>query len=116
MQLDDAFESDKQFRDPKNFPYGFARSGEFTHQQAVLMEKHGYAYIELASGSRQPTGELEEAFVSFCNGQKDAETLHERTWKRYQDKVNRKVNCYSLASTPRVSDDDDDTSSDEDDC
>ncbi|WP_067864922.1 DUF413 domain-containing protein [Neptuniibacter marinus] len=112
MQLDDAFKSDKRFRDPKNFPYGFARSGEFTREQAQLIENHGYAYIELASGARAPLCDQEQAFMAFCQGDKDAESLHERTWKRYQDKVNRKINCYTLASIPSVSDDD---ASDDDD-
>jgi uncharacterized protein YifE (UPF0438 family) len=113
MQLNDAFKSDKRFRDPKNFPYGFARSGEFTREQAQLIEIYGHAYIELASGAREPACEQEQAFMEFCNGNKDAESLHERTWKRYQDKVNRKINCYTLASISDVTDDD--TSGDDDD-
>ena len=99
LNSDLSFQSERNFRDQNNFPYGFARSGEFTIQQAQLIEKHGCAYQALASGDREPANPDEEAFLEYCLGRKEAETLHERTWKRYLDKVNRSTAFYSLART-----------------
>ncbi len=84
-----SFSAEKIFRDPQNFPYGFARSGEFTTQQAQLLEKNGNAYKALDAEEREPADELEQAFVSFCRGNKPAESLHERTWERYRKKIER---------------------------
>lgn len=99
-----SFASDKVFRDPINFPYGFARSGEFTIAQARLIEQHGYAYKALASGERSPVNKQETAFVSFCQGNKPAIDVHERTWQRYLDKVQRSRMVYTLAKGASAAD------------
>ncbi|WP_286240801.1 DUF413 domain-containing protein [Neptuniibacter halophilus] len=87
MKVHDCFRSDGLFSDRINFPYGFLKSGEFTITQADLLEQHGQAYSELASGLRQPAGPEEQAFVRFCQGEKPAESHHERVWQRYLHKV-----------------------------
>lgn len=84
-----SFSAEQIFRDPQIFPYGFARSGEFTTQQAQLLEKHGNAYKALDAEERDPIDEMEQAFVFFCRGDKPAESLHERTWERYRKKIER---------------------------
>lgn len=91
-----AFESGRKFIDKKNFPYGFARSGEFTLQQAQLLERHGYAYSELASGQRAPVDPVEEAFVRFCHAEKEATNEHEKVWQRYMSKTSVRP-FYSIA-------------------
>ena len=91
-----SFIAEKNFRDPQNFPYGFARSGEFTREQAVLLETHGLAYQALDAGEREPVDKQEREFVSFCRGDKPAESLHERTWERYCKKIERSRVIYSL--------------------
>jgi hypothetical protein len=80
-----SFQADRRFWGEEHFPYGFSRSGEFTCEQARLLETHGQAYIALANGIRLPVTEEEEAFVAFCKGDKSAESSHEKAWKRYQD-------------------------------
>ena len=102
MDIQTPFYSGKKFRDSQNFPYGFARSGEFTIEQARMIETYGNAYHELCSGVRQPNGDEEQAFVAFCHGEKDAETNHELVWKRYQNRVNRSRMIYSLANSSAV--------------
>ena len=91
-----SFKADKKFRDPQNFPYGFSRSGEFTREQAALLEAHGQAYKELDSAEREPVNKQEKEFVAFCRGDKPAESLHERTWERYLKKIERSQVIYSL--------------------
>jgi len=83
----DCFRTDKRFEDKLNFPYGFLKSGDFTIEQARVLELKGVAYQELAAGARKPQGEVEREFVAFCHGKKEAQTIHERVWKRYLAKV-----------------------------
>ena len=45
-----SFYSQKTFSDRLHFPYGFARSGQLSKKQADLIERHGEAYKNLASG------------------------------------------------------------------
>ena len=97
MQSSSSFLTDKTFSDPTHFPYGFARSGEFTVRQAQLIEEHGQAYKALSEGVRQPVNDEESEFVRFCQGEKEAESIHERTWKRYLAKLERTGIIYSLA-------------------
>lgn len=86
-----SFKSSKLFLCRDVFPYGLARSGEFTIEQAKLLEAHGFAYLALADGSATPINSEEEAFVAFCKGDKEADNKHEKAWRRYVDRV-QKVN------------------------
>lgn len=83
----ECFRTEKRFEDKCHFPYGFLKSGDFTIEQARILELKGHAYAELASGKRMPKGETEREFVAFCQGKKEAQTIHERVWQRYQSKV-----------------------------
>ncbi|WP_420598559.1 DUF413 domain-containing protein [Neptuniibacter sp.] len=83
----ECFRTEKRFEDKCHFPYGFLKSGDFTIEQARILELKGHAYAELASGERMPKGETEREFVAFCQGKKEAQTIHERVWQRYQSKV-----------------------------
>ncbi len=86
-----SFYSFRKFRDDKNFPYGFARCGSFSREQARLIETHGLAYLELSSGVRSPCSESEITFVNFCRGKKIAESMHERVWEKYLGLVDQKL-------------------------
>ncbi len=92
-----SFYASTEFKDPKNFPYGFKRSGEFTQPQAELLARHGHAYHALHAGDRAPANPEEETFILFCNGGHDAQTAHEKAWKRYLSL------CDKLAHRPSVS-------------
>ncbi|CAA0101122.1 Uncharacterised protein [BD1-7 clade bacterium] len=91
MTTTSSFASTKRFYADALFPYGFARSGEFTIQQVALLEEHGVAYDELHNGLRKPANDEERAFVAVCHGQRNAETPHETTWLHYCEKANSAV-------------------------
>ena len=78
-----SFYSQKTFSDRLHFPYGFARSGQLSKKQADLIERHGEAYKNLASGHQQPATAEEQEFVRCCNQLKEAETEHEKVWLFY---------------------------------
>jgi uncharacterized protein YifE (UPF0438 family) len=89
MNTQECFKATKRFDDKINFPYGFARSGEFTREQAQILEARGQAYLELDTGSREPVAPEEQSFVEFCIGNKPAESKDERIWQRYKSKIER---------------------------
>ena len=92
-----SFKTDRNFYDDEHFPYGFDRSGEFTLNQAQLLTKHGHAYKALAFSEREPVTEVEREFVDFCRSRKKAESIHEKTWKRYTDNCNTSSIYHSVA-------------------
>lgn len=92
----DCFQTEKRFEDKANFPYGFSMSGDFTIEQAQLLESKGAAYRDLASGERPPKVGIEREFVDFCQGRKNAESIHEKAWRQYIAKVNRNNKAVSF--------------------
>jgi len=98
MSSSESFYSLKVFADRLHFPYGFARSGQFSKKQATLIEQHGEAYKNLASGQEAPTTPEEQEFVRFCNGLKKAETEHEKVWAFYLNYTGRKVRYVSIGA------------------
>ena len=85
-----SFQTDRRYYADNYFPYGIARSGEFTRQQAQLIEQHGYAYIALLDGSRSPDTNEEKQFVKTFQDQISPNTDHERAWARFLEKTQQK--------------------------
>lgn len=87
MSEERSFSSNRKFFAAEYYPYGLARSGEFTREHADLLEKHGYAYQSLEEGSRSAANAEEERFLSVCRGEAEAETRHEIAWRRFCQKT-----------------------------
>jgi hypothetical protein len=81
------FSSNRKFFAAEFYPYGLARSGEFTREQSDLLEMHGHAYQSLEEGSRLAANEEEERFLSVCRGEIEAESRHEIAWSRFCKKT-----------------------------
>ena len=84
------FRSSKRFFDSVNFPYGFARSGDFTRSQAATLEKLGEALKALAEGSQEPQTDEEARFIQVCKGEIPASNAPERAWLAYTQALERK--------------------------
>ena len=84
-----SFSTDRQFNPRQYFPYGIARSGEFTCEQAELLVNHGHAYQALADGSRAPVTPEEARFVAVCRHERAPESAHERAWSLFCAKISR---------------------------
>ena len=70
MEKPISFISERPFHGEKrHFPYGLGRSGEFSVRQSELLQNHGWAYLELAQGIREPTTNEEERFVEVFSGE-----------------------------------------------
>ncbi len=87
MPIKDSFYSDSKFYADKHFPHGIARCGDFTSEQAKLLETHGRAYEALAKGNREPVNEEEARFIAVCRGELEPVSEHEKVWMRYHKKI-----------------------------
>ncbi len=105
----------KAFNDFKNYPYGFARSGDFSIRESDLLAKHGSLIAALMSGEIEPESAEEQSLLAVARGEKAAETVVEKAWSKYQARINRpKVG--SMYGRSRYTDDAFEvTSSDDDD-
>ena len=94
-----SFQSDRTFYARQHFPYGLERCGEFTREQVQLIMKHGFAYEALDKAERTPENDEEKQFVLFCRGDKEAETKHERVWKRFRAATSKPIVYVSMEGT-----------------
>ncbi|MEL4407788.1 DUF413 domain-containing protein [Shewanella algae] len=79
----ESFVSERRFYDDKNFPKGFRRSGDFTYNEAELLEKHGVAMQALAEGRQAPRNPEESHFVEVVRGNSAPGSLLEKIWVKY---------------------------------
>lgn len=82
-----AFKASSKFYGNSSFPYGISRSGEFSRQQAQLLESHGVAYEALYQGKRAPVNREEERFLAVCRGESEPLSEHEKVWMLFLSKA-----------------------------
>ncbi|GGY39915.1 hypothetical protein GCM10011297_11540 [Bacterioplanes sanyensis] len=104
----------KRFYDDANFPHGFARSGDFTREQADLLERYGVRLCELGDGA-EAESECEHQFQAVVRGERIAQTAIEKAWQQYQRALQRRQDYYrapglaaASAGQATVTEDDDD--------
>lgn len=79
----------KAFNDFKHYPYGFARSGDFSIRESELLKEYGSLISALMSGDIEPHTNEEQSLLQVALGQKAAETPAEKAWSKYQSRINR---------------------------
>ncbi|PTB86195.1 hypothetical protein C9940_03390 [Pseudidiomarina aestuarii] len=79
----------KPFNDFKHYPYGFARSGDFSIRESDLLAKHGSLISALMSGELEPQSAEEQSLLAVARGEKAADSPVERAWSKYQARINR---------------------------
>nr|WP_159063801.1 DUF413 domain-containing protein [Thaumasiovibrio occultus] len=110
--------SEGLFFDPKFFPRGFGKSGNFTIAEAQRLEMFGIRMRRLASGEVSPEDAEEQAFLAQINGEEAITTPEAQVWMKYMRLTTQRKQSFTLCSTPSKvgagMDDDDDSSSDDD--
>ena len=103
----------KPFIDKKNYPYGFARSGDFSINESKLLQAHGSLFAALVDGKITPENDEEQAYLESALGHRDPATPQEKAWLKYQARINRPKTA-SIYGSKRAAeqdvDDDDDMS------
>lgn len=95
------FERGRRFYDDKYFPVGFARCGEFTLQQANMLESYGYSLKQLESGEKEAATSQEKSFVAVCQGLQAADSALEKVWLKYRQ-LTKRVNVISPFGSSRI--------------
>lgn len=77
------------FSDQKNYPYGFARSGDFSINESRALSQFGALIAALVDGHLQPETDEDHGYLQAAHGQKEPENIVERAWLKYQKRINR---------------------------
>lgn len=77
------------FNDPKNYPYGFSRSGDFSINESKALMQYGCLIAALVDGKVVPESDLEHGLLAAAFEQKQPETAAEKAWVKYQQRINR---------------------------
>jgi uncharacterized protein YifE (UPF0438 family) len=77
------------FSDAKNYPYGFSRSGDFSISESKALSEYGCLIAALVDGQIQPETSEEEKLLAAAYGKKEPEGVAEKTWVKYQKRINR---------------------------
>lgn len=100
------------YHDPKNYPYGFSRSGDFSINEAKALTSQGVLISALMDGSFSPENDEDQDLLSVIKGDKEPTTTAEKAWAKYMTRINRQRTGSIYGSRTQSSDDgDDDTSS-----
>lgn len=79
----------KPFADSKHYPYGFARSGDFSIAESKLLQSHGSIFAALVDGKISPENDEEQMYLESALGHREPSTPQEKTWLKYQARINR---------------------------
>ena len=105
----------KPFADKKHYPYGFARSGDFSINESKLLQTYGSLFAALVDGKITPENDEEQAYLESALGHREPGTPQEKAWLKYQARINRPKTASIYGSKkPTVDYDDDDMSDNSD--
>lgn len=104
----------RMFHDPKNFPYGFARSGEFSINEAKALQQYGSLIEALVSGSLKASNDEDKSLLAAATGKQEPATVAEKAWSKYLARINRAKtgSIYGGKSAAAMNDDDSDIDDD----
>jgi uncharacterized protein YifE (UPF0438 family) len=84
------FSSGIKFYDDANFPFGFARSGDFTIMEAETLTNSGYVMNQLANKKISPENEEQEHFVAVIEGKTQPLYKNEHLYLKYKKLIEKK--------------------------
>lgn len=90
------------FSDPKNYPYGFSRSGDFSISESRALSDYGCLIAALVDGQVTPQDDEDKQLLASALGQAEPQSAAERAWLRYQKRINR-PKTGSIYGTAKVS-------------
>lgn len=104
------------FSDPKNYPYGFSRSGDFSIAESKALNSFGCLFAALIDGKFEPENDDDHYIIAVAHGVEEPKDTAQRAWLKYQKRINRPKACSIHGTTKSASTgDDDDLVSDIDD-
>ncbi|WP_218313288.1 DUF413 domain-containing protein [Alteromonas antoniana] len=91
--------SKRMFSDPKHYPYGFGRSGDFSISESKMLQQHGSLIAALVDGELSPENEEEHGYLEAAFGHREPVTSAEKAWVKYQKRINRPKTASIYGST-----------------
>lgn len=95
----DDFKSSKPFFDTKNYPRGFARSGDYTITEAKILEEFGKHCLDLETGTVKAKTKKEKDFLKALKEPEKATSVIEKTWLKYRKLIAKSKIIYTLSET-----------------
>ena len=96
----------RMFSDSKHYPYGFSRSGDFSINESKTLSQYGCLMAALVDGKIAPESDEDHAFLRAAYGESEPETVMEKTWVKYQKRINR-PKLGNIYGSKRVDNDED---------
>ena len=59
----------------------------FSEEEVAILERYGREFERLAKGERVATTAAQQRFVEAARGQREPETIYEKTWAKYAWRV-----------------------------
>jgi uncharacterized protein YifE (UPF0438 family) len=103
------------FSDPKNYPYGFSRSGDFSISESKALVEYGCYISALIDGHIQPETNEDNEILASAHGDIEPQDTAQRAWLKYQKRINRPKTGSIYGTRKLVSQESDDLVSDIDD-
>ena len=75
--------------DKKHYPYGFARSGDFSIKEAKILAENGSVIAALVDGKLTPETDQDMRFIAVAHGETEPASPEEKVWLKYQKRINR---------------------------
>ncbi|MBT0586049.1 DUF413 domain-containing protein [Alteromonas oceanisediminis] len=79
----------RMFSDPKNYPYGFSRSGDFSISESKALSQYGCLIAALVDGKLPAETDEDKAILAAAYGNAEPQSTAERAWVKYQKRINR---------------------------
>ncbi|WP_017443737.1 DUF413 domain-containing protein [Gayadomonas joobiniege] len=97
------------YDDPKNYPYGFRRSGDFSIRESEALSAYGNLFNALYKGEIEPSDEEDDRIIAVMQGRVEPQTVPEKAWLKYQSRLNRPKlgSLYGNKKATYTSDEDD---------
>jgi uncharacterized protein YifE (UPF0438 family) len=95
------------FSDPKNYPYGFSRSGDFSIAESKALAAYGCFIAALVDGDFKAQNTDDMSILAAVHGQVEPKDTAQRAWIKYQKRINR-PKTGSMYGTKKVGNKDED--------
>ncbi|WP_158971249.1 DUF413 domain-containing protein [Paraglaciecola sp. L3A3] len=97
------------FADPKNYPYGFSRSGDFSINESKALAEYGCLIAALVDGHIAPETDEDQELLAAAFAKKAPQSFAEKAWVKYQKRINR-PKLAGIYGSHRISNDDEEAS------
>lgn len=79
----------RPFNDKINYPYGVARSGDYSVRECEILNSCGSLFQALMKGEVQNPNDTDQLLLNVMAGKAPAVTAEQKVWMKYLDKTEK---------------------------